>query len=447
MKMKMKMKKSLLAVLVMSTFASAAHADVAVSGSDKINVEVYGILDAAIGHVQHSLSVDPQFAPSVNPVTPVKTSVPSSVTGMFNGGMQDSRIGVKGSVDIGNDMKGFFTLEEGFNLPTGRVNNNAAAMASNGGPTGSATTASASSSLDGQFANRQAFAGLSDAKWGSIAVGRNYAPMYPLVKAYDPVPSDLFSPIGFSGVYGGGGGVSENARVDSSLKYTNKIGSFKFGTLYKFGGTAGATSAKSGFTLDGGYEEGNFGVQAAYQVFNDAVKGTPSSTQTNAVDVANYDTMAFMIAAKSNFGAATAKFGYETYTLSAPSETIALAAASYYGQTISSVNNFTTAGVTNAPQTTHIVWIGGDYNFTEKFNLAGGLYDVRLQQSADAVPVQKSGDQRYLSLLADYHLTKSLDTYAGLMYASFSGNAFPTTGASAVYSSNLVTAVGMRFKF
>ena len=435
------MKKSLLTVLVMSTVASAAHADVAVLDNGKVNVEVYGILDSAVGHVQHSLSVDPQFAASVNPVSPVKNNgtVPSSVTGMFNGAMQDSRIGVKGSVDLGNDMKGFFTLEEGFNLPTGQVNDAAAAMASNS-PTATATTASANSSLNGQVANRQAFAGLSDAKWGSIAVGRNYAPMYPLVKAYDPVPSDLFSPIGFSGTYGGGGGVSENTRVDSSLKYTNKVGSFNFGTLYKFGGTAGATSAKSGFTLDGGYEEGSFGVQAAYQAFNDALKGAPGAV-ANTVTVTNYDTKAFMIAAKYKFNdAATAKFGYETYTLSAPSEAIATAAFSYYGKTINAPTNFS-----SAPQTTHIVWVGGDYNLTEKLNLAVGLYDVSLQQSDDLV--QKSGDQRYLSLLADYHLTKALDTYAGLMHASFSGNAFPTTGASAIYSSNLVSAVGVRFKF
>ena len=432
----MKIQKSLLAVLAMSTVASAAHAEVEVLNNGKANVEVYGILDAAVGHVQHSLSVDSQFAPSVNPVAPVKiVETPSSVTGMFNGSMQDSRIGVKGSVDLGNDMKGFFTLEEGFNLPTGRVNNNAAAMASNGV---TATTVSASSSLNGQFANRQAFAGLSDAKWGSIAIGRNYAPMYPLVKAYDPVPSDLFSPIGFSGAYGGGGGVSEDARVDSSLKYTNKIGSFNFGTLYKFGGTAGATSAKSGFTLDGGYEEGSFGVQAAYQVFNDALKGAPSKLTLNAVDVTNYNTKAFMIAAKYKFNdAATAKFGYETYTLSAPSEAIATAAFSYYGQLIGTPTNFSLA-----PQTTHIAWVGGDYNLTEKLNLAIGLYDVSLQQSDDLA--QKSGDQRYLSLLADYHLTKALDTYAGLMYASFSGNQYP---AATYYQSNLVSAVGVRFKF
>lgn len=439
----MKINKFLLAAL--GIVAGAAHAEVEVLNNDKGKVEIYGILDASVGHVQHSLSVDPQFAPSVNPVTPVKNDgkTPSSVTGVLNGSMQDSRLGFKGGADIGDGMKVFFILEEGFNLPTAKVNNNAAAMASNGG---TATTASASSSLDGQLFNRQAFVGVSDEKWGSLAIGRNYAPMYPLVKVYDAVVSDLFSPIGFSGSYGGGGGISENARVDGSLKYTNKAGPYNFGALYKFGGSSLGGSAGSGFTMDGEYAEGNFGIRAAYQRFIDAQRGTPSKLTPNAIDVIVVDTKAFMIAAKYNFGAATAKMGYETYTLSAPSDPLALSAMSYYGQTVAAgSNNFTTGGVTNAPQTTHIVWIGGDYNFTAKLNLAVGYYDIHLLQSDDLV--QKNGDQRYLSAVADYNITKTLDSYAGIMYSTYSGAQFPSSGSSAVYQSNNVVGLGMRYKF
>lgn len=440
------MKKSLLAVFAMSTVASVAHADVAVFGNDKIDVEVYGILDAAVGHVQHSLSVDPQFPGSVNPISPVKIKgTPSSVTGVFNGGISDSRIGVKGGMDLGNDMKAFFTLEEGINLPTGQANDAAAALASNAGPAGSATTASANSSLNGQFFNRLAFVGLSDGQLGSVALGRNDAPMYDIAKKYDPVQNaDLLGPLGFSGSIGGGGGVSENKRIDSSLKYTNKIGPVNFGALYKFGGIAGAASAGSGFTLNGGYEEGNFGVQAAYQTFKDAVKGA-SGTVANTVAVTVLDTKAFMIAARYNFGAATAKIGYETYTLSAPSKTLNTAAPfgfSYYGQTIDPTPGKGVTNFSSAPQTTNLGWVGGDYNFTEKFNLAAGLYDISLQQSGDSK--QLSGDQRILSLLADYHFTKSFDAYAGLMYSSFSGDQYPS---ATYYQSNSIVAAGVRFKF
>lgn len=430
----MKLKKSLLAIFATGFVAGTAHAEVEVLNNDKARVEVYGILDAAVGHVQHSLSVDPQFIGSVNPVNAVKTTVPSSATGVFNGAMQDSRLGFKGNADIGDGMKGFFTLEEGFNLPTANVNNAAAALASNAV---TATTASANSSLNGQLFNRQAFVGLSHDKWGSLAVGRNYAPMYPMCKVYDPVVSDLFSPLGFSGTYGGGGGISEDTRVDGSLKYTNKIGAYNFGTLYKFGGAANSGSAKSGFTIDGGYDEGNFGIQAAYEEFRDAAKGASSKLTPNAVDVTVYDTKAFMIAAKYKINdAATAKIGYETYTLSAPSGATPLP-TNYYGQFIGTASNFS-----SAPQATHVVWVGGDYNFTEKLNLAAGYYNIAPQQSADAK--QLSGNQRYLATVLDYRVTKSFDTYAGFTYSTYTGDQYPST---TYYRSNEVTAVGARFKF
>lgn len=439
----MKIKKSLLAILAMSSVASVAHAEIPVLGNDKGHVEVYGILDAAVGHVQHSLSVDPQFPGSVNPYSPVKNNgtVPSSVNGLFNGGLQASRFGIKGGMDVGNGIKAFFTLESGINAPTGQLTDAAGCLASNAGPAGSATTACANSSVNGQLFSRQAFIGLSEETLGSLAVGRNYAPFYVIAATYDPLQnSDLFSPINFSGTFGGGGGVSEDSRVDSSLKYTNKFGPFNYGALYKFGGSSQGTSAKSAFALNAGYEEGNIGVQAAYQAFNDAIKGS-SGAVANTVAITNENTKAFMIAAKYKFNdAATAKIGYITYTLSAPSNPLNTVGPNfgfnYYGQTISAVTNFT-----GASQATNIIFLGGDYNLTEKLNLAAGFYNITPQQSDDLK--QKSGTQNCVSLLADYHLTKTLDTYAGVMHTSFSGNAY----ATGVYTSNQVVALGARFKF
>jgi len=446
----MKMKKSLLAILAMSSVASVAHA---------ADVEVYGILDAAIGKDQHSYSIDSQFPASVNPYSAVKTSVLGSATGMINGGISDSRVGVKGSQDLGNGMKAFFTLEEGINLPTGDVNNGAAALAANGGAN-AGTSAAAATSLNGQMFNRQAYAGISDEKLGSLRVGRNYAPMFDIAVAYDPVQNaQLFSPLGFSGTIGGGGGVTEDTRVDNSLKYGNKFGAFNVGGLYKFGGVAGHSSAKSGYALNAGYEAGDLGVQAAYEGFNDALSGASASAghittslnpaNNNQVDVTAYNTSSFMLAAKYKLNdKATAKVGFETFTLSKPTESLATATTTYYGQTVASLTNF--AG---ANRTTQILWIGGDYNYTEAFNLAAGVYNVSTKQSDDytatsatnavAKTGQASSSATYLSLLADYHYTKAVDTYVGLLYGNFSGNGFST----GYYTTNYTTAVGMRYKF
>ena len=343
----MKRNKFLAVASVVAFFFAAgrvAHADINAVGNDKVNIELYGILDVAYGTVQHSLGINSQYAQSVNPVNPTainssgSTIAPSTQSGFFNGGLQDPRFGIKGGYDFGDGLTAFFSLEEGVNLTTGQANNSAAALAQNGGV---ATTAATGGSLDRQLFNRQAFVGLSDEKLGSLALGRNYAPIYDVASQYDPVQyAQLFSPLGFSSTYGGGGGVSEDVRVQDSLKYTNKIGQVNFGALYKYRGTVGDTTAKSAYAVNAGYIEGNLGVLAAYQVFTDALKGSAGAA-ANTVAVSAYDTKAFIIAAKYNFNDAfKAKIGYETYTLSAASDSIGATASplftlSYYGQSIS----------------------------------------------------------------------------------------------------------------
>jgi len=428
----MKKMVSLAAMFAALSYASPVFAET--------NINVYGTLDTAFGDVSHSLSIDPQFPASVNPVSPVRKTVPGAAIGLFNGGISDSRVGVKGTTDVGDGLKVFYTLEEGFNLPTGRVNNAAAELASNGG--GTPTTAGANSSMSGQLFNRQASVGLSYCDWGSLAVGRTYAPIYDICVTYDPVQdAQLFSPLGFSGTYGGGGGVSEDTRVDNSLKYTNKIGSFNFGGLLKLGGTLGEATAKTAYALNAGYEEGNFGIQGAYQAFNDAIVGAASALTTNAVDITNENTKSWMVAAKYKVGAATLKIGYEEYRLSAPSDILTGAPSlyNYYGQIVGKVSNFS---ATASDRSTHILFGGGDYNFSSKFNVAAGVYSVSPQANGDGSQVYSN--LMYYSLLADYHITKSLDTYAGLMYASFSGVGVP---AATFYQDNCISAVGVRYKF
>jgi predicted porin len=421
--------------------ANGAFAQTASSTS----VELYGVLDVAVGHVDKSLSVDGNFPFGVNPVSPTKTSgtqgVTNSVTGMFNGGISDSRWGIRGSEDLGNGMKAFFNLESGFNVPDGALNNGTASLASNP-TTVQASTVSANTSLNGQLFNRTAVVGLSDTTLGSLSLGRNYGPIYDITIAYDPVQAaDLFSPLGFSGTYGGGGGVSEDTRIDNSIKYKNKIGPVIIGALYKLGGVAGNSSAQSGYSFNLGYEEGNFGIQGAYESFKDALK-TGNSTVAGQINLTNMDTSAYFIAAKYQFGDATIRGGYESYKLQAPSDTLAsMGVTSLYGYTVTNATS-ASANFSAADQTTDIWFIGGDYNFTPKFNLALGFYDVNPKASSDSK--QLNGNVYYYSALLDYHFSKRSDIYAGLMYSSLKGDQYPS---STFNTSNYISAVGIRTRF
>ncbi|PRC93658.1 porin [Solimicrobium silvestre] len=461
------MNKKIIGLSIAMLFAAnGAYAQ----SSNGSSVELYGVLDAAIGTVNHSLSGDANFPGTVNPISATKIpqtsatgvvtpGVNNSTSGMFNGGISDSRWGIRGSEDLGGGLKAIFTLESGFNLPTGNINNAAASLANNrNGTTG---TVSAPSSLNGQLFNRQAFVGLSDAAWGTITLGRNYAPIYDMAVAYDPVQNaQLFSPLGFSGTYGGGGGVTENTRQDNSIKYKNTIGDFRIGAMYKVGGVAGESSAESGYAFFGGYSAAGFSIDAAYQAYTDALKETNSAT-ANDINVTNYDTTSYFVAAKYAFGDATVRAGYESFTLKAPSNGLAaLGATTINGYAIGNIPTAAanTADFNAANQTTDILFAGGDYNFTSAFNLAVGFYDIQSKSSSDftglsatgapnkvnGFATQPSGNIYEYSLLADYHFTKRTDVYAGVLYSQYKGDAY----SSLIYNtSNYIYAVGLRTKF
>jgi general bacterial porin, GBP family len=423
------MKKSLIALAGLAAIA-AAHAE-------DSNVQLYGVLDAGVGHVAHSLAADPNYAATINPWITVKTSVPSGVTAMFNGGAQGSRWGIRGSEDLGNGTSAIFTLESGIIVGDGNLTNTAAALASNS-PT--PTTVSATSSLNGQLFSRQAWVGLSDKTLGTVTLGRNYAPEYYIVSDFDPVFTSMFSPFGNSGIIGGGGGVSEDTRVDNSVAYKNKVGDVNFGGLYKFGGVSGNSNAQSGMALSGGYESGPVGIQVAYEKFVDAVKGS-TGTVANQVKLSIYNTSSYLIGAKYKFGSGSLKAGFETYTLSTPSDLTG--SYTYYGQTVQSASPGIAAG--GASQTTHVMWIGGDYDVSSALNVALGYYDNKLLASPTqgGVTGQKSGDIYSLSLMADYKFSKLCDVYAGTIFTQYKGNNY----ATGYYTSNSMFGAGLRVKF
>lgn len=437
------MKKTLFALAALSAVTGIAHAD--------SSVELYGVLDVAVGTVSHSYNIDPTFPGGVNPVSATKAA--NSVTGMLSGGIQDSRWGLRGSEDLGQGLKAIFTLESGINLPTGALNSAATALTTNNVTSTSSvqTTSAANSSLNGQLFNRQAWVGLSDATYGTVKLGRNYAPIYDIAVDYDPVQNaQLFSPIGFSGTLGGGGGVSENTRQDNSVKYSNKIGQVNFGAMYKMGNQAGSFSAQSAYAFNLGYEDAKFGVQAAYQNATDALKtGTAGSTSAlaspaNSLNVTAYNTSAWFLAAKYKVTTeGTIKVGYERYTLKAASDTVnATTLPVIYGF----ATNTSTGGVSSyagADQPTDIYFIGGDYNLTSALNLAAGYYLQKPAAYSNKIGVTNT----YYSFLADYKFSKRTDVYAGLMFSNFSDTSNSSSPNNGYIANNSIYAVGIRHKF
>lgn len=455
------MNKKIIGISIAALFsANAAFAQSTKGGS---SIELYGVLDATVGHVRHSLAGSPFTPATVNPVSATRSVVSDSVTGLFNGGISPSRWGVRGSEELTSNLKVIFTLESGLNLPTGNLSNAAQALADNRNSTSG--TVSVASSMNGQLFGRQAFVGLADRNLGQVTFGRNYTPMFDIVSAYDPVQNaQLFSPFGFSGAFGGGGGVTENLRQDNSIKYKNKIADFNFGAMYKFGEVPGITGAQSGYAVFGGYEAHGFGIQAAYEGYRDALSETNSATP-GSVNVTNFNTSAYMIAAKYNFGAVTIRGGFESFKLKQPSDSlISISSGSINGFPIGNMpttekcTTGNTADFCSPERKTNIFWIGGDYNFTPMFNLAAAFYDINPKASADyavssegRLTGQGNGHIYQFSVLADYRFSKRTDLYAGILYSRYRGDNYPSspayTSANNFNTSNYIYGIGLRTKF
>jgi GBP family porin len=421
------MKKKAIAGITVALLAGAAHAD------DGSSVTLYGILDVAVGTIDHSGSASSSFTSSVNPVSHVGVGTTNRVTGMFNGGISDSRWGIRGNEDIGGGWSAFFDLESGFNEPTGQLNNGAASIA------GSKTTMAGATALNGQLFNRGAYVGLRNDQYGSLALGRTPTLGLDTIVNYDPIfAAQLFSPLGFSGSYAAGG-ITEGSRTDNNIKYTNKIGNVNVGLSYSLGGQAGSFAAGQTYGADIGYEAHNFGVQAVYYNARDAVHST-ALLGTGGPGVGNL-TLAndegFILAAKYAIGGLTLKGGFEHYELSRPSD------PSVYNTSTNGYNYYGYAG-TLIPmayaQVSNVYFFGGDYKVTPALDIAAGVYDTQTIANASA-PTSGVNDVEY-SVLVDYHLSRRTDVYAGYMFSKFNGvdtNLYLTT--------NYVAAGGIRTLF
>lgn len=423
------MKKYLIAALALGPIAGVAHAD------DGDSVTLYGILDVAVGVVEHSANGSATFPATVNPVSKVSTKFQSPVWGMFNGGISDSRWGIRGNENLGGGLQAFFDLESGINVPSGNLNNAAASVA------GSNNTVGVASALNGQLFNRGAYVGLKHDEYGALSFGRSTTLGFDTIVNYDPVfAAQLFSPLGFSGSYSAGG-ITEGSRTDNNIKYTNHVGPINFGISYSFGGVAGKFGDGSTFGANLGYEAHGFGVQATYYEARDIVHSgaltgaNPVGSDlvgTNAGTLTLNNDEDFMIAAKYAFGPFTVKGGYERYELKAPSDPAAAGATTdYFGFTGTLTN-------TVATSKNNLYFFGGDYKITPAFDVALGFYDTQTMQSTGVA----GGNQLQYSVLADYHLSHRTDVYAGYMFSKFNGAAF-----NGFQSTNYVAAGGMRTVF
>ena len=457
--------------------ASSDGQGIALINNDTLKVELFGTVDVSAGYTSKSLVPSGEMPTSIGPwisggvKTPVvykgsngnATLYPQSnmtnQAGLFNSALSTSSWGIRASRDLGEGRKAFILLDSAFNPITGQITDQAHNQSAN---SRYPTTAYATSSLNGQLFGKEAYIGLSDTEKGRLSFGRNNNFILDVMNAYAPLQkAGLFMPFG-NGVYGGGGGISENGRVDNSVKYTNKFSNINVGLMHGFGGSGGLKHGAEGTAGVIGYENGSLGVQLVYEEFKDLLKTSVDTSTADVIDLTAYNQKALLLTSKYKLTESMRmQAGVQQATLGAPSADSNITLInSIYGETVQTSKAY--VGQDFNINTWH--W-GIDYDLNEKLYIgtAYSLIDLpKYNYGTNNASHYLGGKIQALSGLAIYKLYKGTDVYAGMVFTHYSGSAFendlthatvgsPWTTSSkqgSIYEHNIfTTAAGVRFRF
>ena len=435
------MKKSLLAIAAMTAFAGAAQA--------QSSVTLYGTLDIGVGGQTNGAAINNNYVGGMSPTSSSAIVAPGTgqagaattpyrgnTVGVIAGGQSANALGFMGSEDIGGGNKVIFKLEQGFNLASGALGQS--------GLNGTATTAIGGfanntvgdTSSAGQLFSRAAWLGIKTSM-GTITAGRQNSVLLDQVGKYDPVAAQFFSPISFSGNYGGGA-QTDMARLNNSIKFANTYGGYNVSALVASGGYAGTATGGSTAQFSTGYDNNLFGIQASATHSNDATSMV-AGLGGNSVNVQYMNTTAFMLTGLLKAtDKLTLKAGYENWVLS-PASNYA------YDAGLTNIYNYTAnnIGEVIAPKRVNTFWIGANYQLTPVIKTSVGGYRVVVPQynavtaslASIATPVSipgaatsqysgtySGGAQNYLSTMVEYSLSKRTNLYAAYAYTADTGN-------------------------
>ena len=242
------MKKSLFAIAAVTAFAGAAQA--------QSSVTVYGIMDVGF---QGVTSRGPNGATG----TGVSTNTNTNITRFSGEGAQStSRLGLRGTEDLGGGTAAFFTAEFGL----------------------APTDATLSGNSNNGLFNRQTFVGLSQKGIGRAAIGTQVTPIHMAVGRTDPGQQNnmVGSVIYTTNVSQGSGqtATSYTVRYNQALTLmTERMAGFQLNAIYNNANssannqTSGTAAGTAGFTqanneawgIGANYVWKKLNVDAAYQ--------------------------------------------------------------------------------------------------------------------------------------------------------------------------------------
>jgi predicted porin len=191
--------------------------------SNNLKFGFYGIADIAVLYRDHVL-------------TGPKGGGQTDVVTLISGGHNQSRIGIRGSYDLGSGLRAVLQLEKGINYNDGTVED--------GSSPALETLA--------KFFNRIAAVGLEKDGIGRFTVGRQLTTMYDMVIQFDPLAySPTFSWLPTTGSADSKTGAINagrfGSRVDNTIKYVGRFNGLQLGGYYGLGQNTTSFGANSKF--------------------------------------------------------------------------------------------------------------------------------------------------------------------------------------------------------
>jgi len=253
------MKKSLIALAALATVATAAQA--------QSSVEMYGVIDLG-------------FA-SVTKVSPGS----ATVSGLQNGGLSTSRLGFRGTEDLGGGLKAKFNLESEVLADTG----------------------SQTSTPEALFA-RQSWVGLESNNYGMVRLGRMHHFTYD-----QQILGDAFAANNFGGLVAAS--VGTYARIENAVSYNSpNINGFQFGvqtgtrTQFGYNGTlpSGGVYGEVAGDFEKNRQNGAFASYAQGKLELGAAWGEVKDNSTSPVKLSEITA----VYARYNFGPVKLFTGY-----------------------------------------------------------------------------------------------------------------------------------------
>jgi predicted porin len=464
---------------VANFFDGAAPGSMTVAG-----ITVYGTVDYSAVYNSHgSTPTGTLYQGSLYQISKISGGSQFNAT---NNALSQSFVGVKTNEKL-SDLLGVDSLsgwsiisdaQIGFDPAWGDIADVCKTLRmNNGGIAPLEQTANLDGSRCGQIFNGSLYAGVKNKDLGQLTYGRHNSLLNDALGAYDPeAGSYAFSLFAFSGTVGGGGGATEDARWNNSIRYSNTIGIFRVAGMYRIEGMEQGGSAYSGnvgvdlpgefkgLSIDGVYAHFNDGISASNLSAGDCAALATSIAACQHLDVlsaAVSDNDVWSVMAKYKLGhfgldTVTAMGGYEHISLSNPNDQL---------DNLTTIGGYELfAGDVNynkyiSDKDLDLFWLGAKWAITPKLTAAGAWYHEDQNsfvtgsvagapstcngKSGTAASSNCAGSFDWFGASLDYQWTKRLDVYAGVSYST----ADDGLASGFAYTSTWNPAVGARFRF